>query len=143
MADPERQRFWCSWPLLLLRPALPEGRQGAAEPDQATALPINGAAAVAARNRPRTARPSTALLVGADQEQGKADKSALAPICATCGSPIEGRRRGARFCSDSCRVRAAATAFRQRKIANLELGHPVQGRRGWANWPTQSPRPRR
>jgi hypothetical protein len=37
------------------------------------------------------------------------------PACQECGGPIVGRRRGARFCGGSCRVKSAGKAFRQRK----------------------------
>jgi hypothetical protein len=93
--------IWTKWPLLALPSWPPETSQDALEPDQAShpQHPINGAAAVAAPNRQQQATPQ----LSAEYR------------CAECAGPIEGRRRGARFCSDSCRVKSAAKAFRQRK----------------------------
>jgi hypothetical protein len=68
---------------------------------------------------PLCAAPQDALEGG--RASGASTAPAVAPpagqqsACATCAGPIVGKRRGAKFCSDGCRVKAAGAAFRQRK----------------------------
>jgi hypothetical protein len=81
------QRLWLRWPCLPL-PALP-------------AEALEGVPAVAAHNGQQSATPQ----LSAEYR------------CAECAGPIEGKRRGAKFCSDSCRVKSAGKAFRERKRA--------------------------
>ncbi len=41
--------------------------------------------------------------------------------CAECSGPLVGKRKGARFCSDTCRNNAAGRAYRERKVLNVPV----------------------
>jgi hypothetical protein len=99
-----------------LPPALPEGRQGAAEPNQAIVLSINGAAAVGPPNR----QQSATIVPNGGSAVSHQSLDSDEHVCAECGGPIVGRRRGALYCSDSCRVKSAGKAFRERQKAQAK-----------------------
>ena len=57
--------------------------------------------------------------------------------CATCSGLSSASARGAKFCSDYCRVKSAGAAFRQRK--RMGLGPRGGGAETWTSQATGSP----
>jgi hypothetical protein len=87
----------------------------------------------------RTAARVSELPVAAPNGQqsapnGKGNVSAIAEtsspgVCADCGCPIEGKRRGARFCSARCRNRYQGAAHRRRVFDAEAVIHPDRDER--------------